>query len=223
MKNRNHRVLFIFTLLLSFSALADNNKTFDSELLSIQHQWAKVNYTLTGDEQEEAFEKLLATARNFVEQNNERAEAWVWQGIIQSSFAGTAGGLDGLSYAKKAKKSLEKAIDINGEALDGSAYTSLGILYHKVPGWPIAFGDDDDAKNYLEKALALNPQGIDPHYFYGEFLYDERDYTEAKTHLLLAQQAPKRPLRPLADEARQNEIQQLITKVDKKLKRKQKH
>ena len=65
---------------------------------------------------------------------------------------------------------------------------TLGILYHKVPGWPIAFGDDDDEKNYLEKALALNPQGIDPHYFYGEFLYDERDYTEAKNHLLLAQQ-----------------------------------
>ena len=100
---------------------------------------------------------------------------------------------------------------------------TLGILYHKVPGWPIAFGDDDDAKNYLEKALALNPQGIDPHYFYGEFLYDERDYTEAKNHLLLAQQAPKRPLRPLADEARQNEIQKLLTKVDKKLKKKQKH
>lgn len=72
---------------------------------------------------------------------------------------------------------------------------TLGILYHKVPGWPIAFGDDDDEKNYLEKALALNPQGIDPHYFYGEFLYDERDYTEAKNHLLLAQQAPKKPLR----------------------------
>jgi len=72
---------------------------------------------------------------------------------------------------------------------------TLGILYHKVPGWPIAFGDDDDEKNYLEKALALNPQGIDPHYFYGEFLYDERDYTEAKNHLLLALQAPKKPLR----------------------------
>jgi tetratricopeptide (TPR) repeat protein len=220
MKKRNYIVLMISTLLLSFSTLANSNNTFDSELLSIQHQWAKVNYTLTDDEQEEAFKKLITNVNSFVEQNNDRAEAWVWQGIIQSSFAGAAGGLDGLSYAKKAKKSLEKAIDINGEALDGSAYTSLGILYHKVPGWPIAFGDDDDAKIYLEKALALNPQGIDPNYFYGEFLYDDKNYTEAKNHLLLAQHAPKRPLRPLADESRQNEIQQLMVKVDKKLKKK---
>lgn len=231
MKRLNHFTLLICSLLLSLTSIANNNtfnnNTFDNELLSIQHQWAKVNYTLAGDEQEKAFERLILIAKNFAEQNTERAEVWAWQGIIQSSFAGAKGGLGALSYAKDAKKSFEKAIEIDGTALKGSAYTSLGVLYHKVPGWPIAFGDDDDAKTYLEKAIALNPQGIDSNYFYGEFLYDKKQYTQAKNHLLLAQQAAKRPSRPLADLSRQNEIKQLLVKVNKKLakqlKKKQKN
>ncbi|WP_448211002.1 tetratricopeptide repeat protein [Colwellia sp. MEBiC06753] len=196
---------------------------FDQQLLNIQHQWAKVNYSLSGKEQEQAYETLIADVEQFTQANAERAEAWIWQGIIQSSFAGAKGGLGALSYAKAAKKSLEKALSLNEQALDGSAYTSLGTLYHKVPGWPIAFGDDDDAKVYLEKAIAINPQGIDPNYFYGEFLYDEGEYVKAKDHLVAAQRAPARLARPLADESRHHEIDQLLAKVEKKLKKKHKN
>ena len=50
---------------------------------------------------------------------------------------------------------------------------SLGTLYHRVPGFSVGFGSDRKAKEYLEKAVAINPDGIDRNYFYGEFLYDE--------------------------------------------------
>lgn len=213
-------LLFISTLLFSLSSLAENDDSFNKQLLNIQQQWAKANYTLTDDPQEAAFKDLIAQTETWVNDHKDRAEAWLWQGIIQSTFAGVSGGLSGLSYAKKAKKSLEKAIHLNGDALQGSAYTSLGILYHKVPSWPIAFGDDDDAKMYLEKALTINPNGIDPNYFYSEYLYDERQYSDAKKHLLLALQAPKRPTRPLADKYRQKEVEQLLVKVEKKLAKK---
>ena len=36
----------------------------------------------------------------------------------------------------------------------GSAYTSLGTLYFKVPGWPVGFGDEEKAEELLRKALA---------------------------------------------------------------------
>jgi tetratricopeptide (TPR) repeat protein len=174
---------------------------------------------LKGDSQEDAFDELSEEAQSFVKKYPERAETWIWQGIIQSSYAGAKGGLGALSLAKQAKKSFEKAIEIDDSALSGSAYTSLGTLYHKVPGWPIAFGDDDDAKAFLEKALAINPTGIDANYFYGEFMLDERNYEKAKNHFIIAKSAPGRELRPLADKYRHIEIEVLLNKAEKKLKK----
>jgi tetratricopeptide (TPR) repeat protein len=207
---------------LTFSSIAMSNESFDQQLLALQHQWAKVNYTLTGDAQSKGFEQLLVKAETLVEQNKGRADPLVWLGIIQSSYAGEKGAFGALSLAKKAKQSLERSLEMDDSVLNGSAYTSLGTLFHKVPGWPIAFGDDDDAKTMLEKAITLNPKGIDPNYFYGEFLYDERDYIQARERLLLALDAPTREGRPLADESRRAEIQQLLSKVDKKLRKKNK-
>ncbi len=62
------------------------------------------------------------------------------------------------------------------DALHGSIYTSLGTLYAQVPGWPLGFGDNDNAKAYFNKALEVNPAGIDPNYFYAQFLYDQHHY-----------------------------------------------
>jgi tetratricopeptide (TPR) repeat protein len=191
--------------------------TIDSELLSLQHQWAKTNYELSDNEQETAFDQLSKTAKHLTEQYSERAEFWVWQGIIQSSYAGAKGGLGALSLAKAAKKSFEQAMQIDPTVLDGSVYTSLGTLYHKVPGWPLGFGDDDEARELLSKAIKINPQGIDPNYFYGEFLYDKRQYADAQKHLQLALNAPLRMQRPLADASRRVEIQNLLAKVNKKM------
>ena len=63
--------------------------------------------------------------------------------------------------------------------LDGSIYTSLGSLYAKAPGWPLSFGDRKKAKAYLEQALTINPDGIDPNFFYGDYLFRKGDYAEA--------------------------------------------
>ncbi|MFT7089866.1 MAG: tetratricopeptide (TPR) repeat protein [Glaciecola sp.] len=188
-----------------------------SELLMIQNTWAKTNYQLQDDEQIEQFEALLVSIDEQINLHPEQAEFWVWKGIIQSSFAGAKGGLGALSLAKKARKSLQKALELDDAALQGSAYTSLGTLYHKVPGWPLGFGDDDEAKLLLEKALKLNPEGIDPNYFYGEYLYDDKDYKGAMKHLKTALNAPQRVDRPLADSGRRTEIESLLAQVKKRM------
>lgn len=208
------------TSLLIVSKLLYAADSFDAELLNIQQQWAKVNYQLENDTQEKQFDVLLATAEQFVVAHPRKAEAYIWLGIIQSSYAGAKGGLGALSLVKDAKKSLEHALEIDDTALQGSAYTSLGTLYHKVPGWPIAFGDDGDAKAMLEKAISINPQGIDTNYFYGEFLFDKKDYAGARIHLSSALSAAPRVNRALADESRRAEIAQLLAKVDAKLLKK---
>ena len=144
------------------------------------------------------------------------AESWIWSGIIKSTYAGAKGGLGALSLAKESKADLEKAMSLNDHALEGSAYTSLGTLYYSVPGWPVGFGDDDKAEELLQKALALNPNGIDSNYFYGSYLINEKRYDEARQFLHKAQMAPPRPDRQLADEGRQQEILDALAGIEGK-------
>ncbi|MBT1449299.1 hypothetical protein KJ365_00270 [Glaciecola sp. XM2] len=220
MKINNHIQLsaLLLSLIISTNVLSSTQPT--SDLLALQQQWAKVNYTMENKAQAKGFEDLVLQANNLVESNPKSADALIWLGIVKSSYAGAKGGLGALGLVKEAKNAFEQALAIDDTALDGSAYTSLGTLYHKVPGWPIGFGDDDDAKMLLEKALMINPTGIDTNYFYGEFLFDEKDYVGAKKYLSLALAAPNRPHRSLADESRRAEIANLMAKVDKKLTKK---
>lgn len=200
-----------FAIPATYGAVLDDIKP-------LQQRWAEVNYQVDEDKREQAFADLLTQADAVVAANSDKAEAYIWRGIITSSYAGAKGGLGALSLTEKSKADLETAIAIDGSALQGSAYTSLGVLYYKVPGWPVGFGSDKKARQLLTKALELNPQGIDPNYFYAEFLTEERDYKAAMRYLQLAKQAPARPERPLADSGRQQEIAALERKLAKKLK-----
>ncbi len=214
-------MLISAALLMSQAVMADAGSIGDwrQTLSDIQHQWARVNYETEGDAKEKAFEALSKQGDDFVAANPDIAQSHIWNGIIKSSFAGAKGGLGALGLAKQAKAEFETAIEIDDKALAGSAYTSLATLYSKVPGWPIGFGSDKKAKQMFQRSLEINPDGIDINYFYGEFLYDEKEYKQAREYLVKAQQAPKRPDRPKADMFRQQEIATLLAKVDKKLKR----
>ena len=189
----------------------------EDEVRQLQKRWAEVNYQLEGKTQLTAFEELVAQADRVTQSNAESAAAWIWSGIIKSSFAGAKGGFGAMKLAKASRADLEKAMEIDSSALQGSAYTSLGTLYFKVPGWPVGFGDDDKAEELLKKALVVNPDGIDPNYFYGDYLLEQKRYAEAEQALVRAQQAPARPERPLADAGRQEEIQVALLTVRKKL------
>ena len=129
--------------LVAGTALAGSDPAFDAELLSIQQAWSRVNYeTPAGEARAQAFDALEKRAEQFTKKHPERAEALIWEGIIESSYAGAKGGLGALSLAKEARGNLERALEIDPAALDGSAYTSLGTLYYRVPGFPVGFGDD---------------------------------------------------------------------------------
>ncbi|MBQ0712415.1 MAG: hypothetical protein KBT53_05620 [Porticoccus sp.] len=211
---RNILTITAFLFMLSAgSAWADLN----DDIAKLQHRWAEVNYQLHEKTQLSGFEMLASEAKKTVAAYPGSAEPLIWSGIIKSTYAGAKGGLGALSLAKSSKADLEKALSIDPEALDGSAYTSLGTLYFNVPGWPIGFGSDKKAEELLLKALAINPEGIDTNYFFGDYLLHEKRYQEARTYLLKAKSAGPRPNRPLADAGRQKEITEALTLVDKKL------
>lgn len=217
MKQFNYLVvIFLSTLMISPWGIAEDAIEI---IKPVKQQWAHINFQLSGKQQEEGFEQLIKDVDLLTKQHSDLAEVWIWSGIVKSSFAGAKGGLGALSLAKSAKKDLEKSLSIDAKALNGAAYMSLGTLYHKVPGWPIGFGDDDKADEYLKLALELYPNGKETNYFYGEYLYDERKYAKANEYLMTAHQIPVRENRRITDEFRQTEIDTLIEKVGKRLKK----
>ena len=203
----------VLLILLALSAPLHAAAGVEDDLRTLQRAWAEIKYRTPAAGQAAAYEALAARAAEARARYAGRAEPEIWYGIIVASQAGAKGGLGALSLAKKAKQALEHALELDAAALEGSAYTSLGSLYYQVPGWPIGFGDHRKARELLQKALALNPYGIDPNFFFGDFLYREGDYEGARQALERALEAPARPDRPLADEGRRKEIEALLAEI----------
>jgi tetratricopeptide (TPR) repeat protein len=194
---------------LSASSLAAP-PSLDEAIADEGHRWAKIAFHTPDAGKEAAFVPLVAHAQQVSESFPGRAEPLIWQAIILSSAAKAEGGLGALGKVKEARDHLLAAEKIDPTALNGSIYNSLGSLYAKVPGWPIGFGDKKKARDYFEKALAINPNGIDPNYFYADMLADQGEYAKAADHLKRALAAPARPGREDADAGRRQEVVKLL-------------
>ncbi len=187
------------------------------EVMRIQTDWARVNYKVPEKEQEAAFKALAEQARAVSEKLHGRAEPLIWEGIVLAGYAKAKGGLGALGLAEKARDRLLEAERIDANALSGSVYTSLGSLHYKVPGWPIGFGNKKKAKEYLQKALSLNPEGIDSNYFWADFLKEQGDYAAAVAAYKKALAAPPRPGREDADTGRRADIAHGLKEVEAKM------
>ncbi|HET6720594.1 MAG TPA: hypothetical protein VFH22_13145 [Rhodocyclaceae bacterium] len=176
----------------------------------IQERWAEIKYRLPAKQHADRYHELSDQARQLSASHPNLAPALIWEGIVVSSEAGAKGGLGGLSLAKDARRLLEESLKLDEKALNGSAYTSLATLYAKVPGWPLGFGDKKKAEELFLKSLNANPDGIDPNYFYGEYLIDQDHVAQGRAYLEKALKAPPRPGRELADQGRRQEIQALL-------------
>ncbi|MCB1720761.1 MAG: hypothetical protein H6860_03670 [Rhodospirillales bacterium] len=200
------------------TVMPDAMSPMDQDISELQEEWARIKYQISDkDRQLDAIHKLEEQAATVTAKYPTNAEPKIWEGIILSTDAGIVKGMSALGKVKKAKELFETSLKQNPDALDGSAYTSLGSLYYQVPGWPIAFGDDEEAEKNLKQALRLNPNGIDPNFFYGDFLLQDGRYKEAQSYLNKALQAPERPNRPLADAGRKQEIKAALAQVGQKL------
>ena len=205
-----------FFLAACIGASALVHATPGEELVrQIQDRWAEIKYRQPERLQADLYHELAMQARQLSRAQPNLAPALIWEAIVVSSEAGARGGLGALSLAKEAKKLLEESLKLDEKALNGSAYTSLATLYVKVPRWPIGFGDKDKAEELFRKSLAINPTGIDPNFFYGEYLIDEDRVAEGRRYLEKALAAPARPGRELADQGRRKEIQALLNKTAK--------
>jgi hypothetical protein len=135
--NTLRRILLLMLALTSLPALALSTGGL-GQLERIQGRWAEINYQLPAAQREGAFAELAALAGNAVSAEPQAAELHIWRGIVLSTWAGAKGGLGALDLVKQARSELEQALKLDPRALDGSAYTSLGLCTSGAPQ-PIAF------------------------------------------------------------------------------------
>ena len=161
------KLIFVVLLLLSAQCFAKN---LEDSLRNVEAEWASIYYGVPKSKQGAAYLELLDKAVNLARQYPNAAEPIFWQAVVKATYADQQDAFSALSAINEARDLLIKAIEINPKTMDGSAYVTLGTLYYMAPVWPISFGDDNAARQMLETALKINPDGIDANYFYGEFL-----------------------------------------------------
>jgi tetratricopeptide (TPR) repeat protein len=210
------KYVWLIALALSINTASAETTPLDASIAKLQHEWATANYQLPEKDREAALKKLSGDAHKVSASNPGRAEPLIWEGIITSTLAKYQSFLSAGGTAKAARDLLLAAEKIDPNALEGSALTSLGSLYYKVPRFG-SFGDYDKAREYLERALKVNPNGIDQNYFYADFLLERGEYAKSLEYFKKALNAPARPGREDADTGRKHDIQEGIKKAETKL------
>jgi tetratricopeptide (TPR) repeat protein len=196
-------------------AQASDNPAMDAQVARINNEWARIKYQVQDKNQQYLqLDQLAKQAASVSARYPGRAEPLLWQGIVTSEEAAQASMFRQLGLATSARDILDKARSIDPHAANGGVSMSLGVLYYKVPGFPIGFGSAKKARTYLEAALAQDPNGLDANYFYGDFLNEQGDHARARAYLARALKAPKDVSRPVWDAGRRTEVRALLAKID---------
>ncbi|MGM3223492.1 tetratricopeptide repeat protein [Dickeya zeae] len=202
------------SMVLLFGGLLTTGMTYAADMsMDIHRQWSVCQYRTPASMKEACFATLSRQAQELAENYPNRADYLISSAMVESSWAGVKDGMEALNLAGQAKSLLEQAIVIDPQALNGAAYTILGVLYYQVPGWPLGFGDDKKAERYLKTALKMNPTSIDANFFYGDFLLKAGRKSEARQYLNTALTTAPRPGREIADQGRRAEAEKALAQL----------
>ncbi len=196
-------------IVATFNGLADDASA-QRAIQPLKDEWAEVFYKTPPDQQGPQLATFLVRAKELAQRYPQAAEPLLMEALVFCSQAGSEGGLAALGKVKKAREALSKAITLDPLAMEGSAYVMLGNLYYRLPGWPLSFGDDKLARQYLATALRFFPEELDTNYFYGDFLLQQGDFDHALIYLEKAGKAPVSNESRLSDLKLKQELEQAL-------------
>ncbi|PCF94578.1 tetratricopeptide repeat protein [Vreelandella nigrificans] len=203
--------LLIAAALGSTLALAPLAATaYDGELFSLKNRWEHTVTDMPANQRESTLRSLASEAEKIADQHPNEAEVLIWQGIVLASYARERGGLGALGTAGDARDVLERAIKIDPQGGNGSAYVTLGALYDRAPGRPLGFGNSNTAERMFQRALEIRPDGIDVNYYYAAFLKEQGNTQAAREHAQRAVDGAARDNRQASDEALRRDAQALL-------------
>ncbi|MBM4202020.1 MAG: hypothetical protein FJ189_12150 [Gammaproteobacteria bacterium] len=216
--NRARRCFLAAGILVMLGGAGIARAESDPAVLAEQldQQWADIFYDDRDSTKAKRLEDLLVRARALKAAFPGRAEPMIVMAVVLCSLAGVDWGLDSLSRVEQARQLLAQAIDLDPRAMEGAAYIALGNLYWRMPGWPISFGDDQRAKQYLANAVFLFPTAIDSNFFMADFLIDQGEYRQARPFLEQAERAPIRAVARVSDAKLKQEIVEARRVIDEK-------
>jgi len=187
----------LFSFLLATAAWGESTVEETSKILNAE--WAEIFYRTPGGQQADKYKALLPRIQALKAQYPQRAEPLILEAITLCTLVAADWGLSSLSRIEEARDLLEKSIAIDPSAMEATALITLGNLYYRMPGWPFSFGDDDQALEYLEAAIKLDPEGLDSNYFLGDYWLSEEEFDKALPYLEKAVKTAVRPYHELSD------------------------
>jgi len=203
----------------SHVARGSDNRALDADILSLSEQWATAKYlSKDADEIKLRMADLALKADALAARYPGRAEPLIWSGIITSERALLTWGVTALRLATRARNTLLEAERLDARALDAGAPTTLGVLYSRVPSFPLGWGDSAKARQYLEEAVGKAPSGREARYYCADFLYEQGEYKGAEQLLIAAMALPQHPERPIWDKHLVKMMRELLARVREKLK-----
>lgn len=156
---------------------------------------ARATYWIGPHEERDAgrrtLERGIVAGKQAATINPQRPEGHFWTAANMGALAESYGARQGLKYRGAIKDALERVVMIDAAFQEGSAYSALGRWYHMVPG--LFGGSEAKSEEYLRKSLTFNPNGVLPHFYLAETLFDRDKDAEGIAELQKAIAAKGNP------------------------------
>jgi len=118
-----------------------------------------------------------------------------WNALTTGRLGEARGILRSLAAAGEMRTELEAVLELAPE--HAGAHFALGMLYHQLPGWPISFGNNNQALEYMSTAVELAPENTTYLLGLAELLLDMRRRADALDHLEAIIGMPLTPTEPV--------------------------
>ncbi|MBL0010427.1 MAG: hypothetical protein IPP22_04195 [Nitrosomonas sp.] len=128
------------------------------------------------------FERCIAIADQSLALNANDVRGLFWKAVAMGKMAEDSGMVNALRMLRPMEKMLLKVVALDEKYENAGAHRALGRMYHKLPGFPVSFGNNQKALTHLKQAHELFPRDIMTRAFYAEVLYDEGRQAEARRH-----------------------------------------
>jgi hypothetical protein len=143
----------------------------------------------------------------------ERVEGHFWRGVNLALLASLENPLRALFHALKARKSLERAAQIDAGFHAAGPLRVLARLQHKLPR--LLGGGRERARTNFEKAINLAPASTVTRLYFAELLIEIGDEKEARTQLETILHTKPDPAWKFEIERDREAAKEILTRIDR--------